>query len=643
MGVQRVSSNKDAEAAGRATQAVLRDLSALDQMLQAGQIEAGFRRIGAEQELILVDRSLRPAPVATEVIERIGDDRVVPELGMFNVEFNCDPIDAGPDCIDVLEGHLTDAMRIVSDGAEPSGAEPLMTGVCPTLELAHLRRQYMAPSDRYTALDEMLRRLRGSDYELRIEGPDELLVRHPSVMLEAANTSFQVHYQSDPERFPDEYNVSLAVAGPLLAACANSPVLFGKRLWRETRIAIFQQVVDTRSTGAGHREMPARVRFGESWVERSILEIFRADVARFRHGLVPAGESTEDPLELLERGELPKLRALQAFNSCVYRWMRPCFGVSGGVAHIRIENRVLPAGPTIADEVAGAAFWIGLVSEGPHAWPGLTERMDFRDARSNFLSAAQRGLACHLTWLDGVERPARELLESEFIPVARRGLERFGVDSAAIERTMSVIERRVSSGRTGAKWLLDSAASLHGRGTRAQRLGRLTREMLEGQKRGDPVHTWELAAHEENARISSTFATVSQCMSTDLFTVEEDEPIDLVASIMDWEHLRHIPVENEDHQLVGLISYRELLRLLARAERSGQPRPIRAADVMVPDPVTASPDMPSAEAIRLMCEKKVSCLPVVEEGRLVGVVSERDYTEIARDLLERALAEDVDE
>ena len=640
MGTQQINHASDEAGHRRAIQAVLRDLDALESMIERGLFETEKRRIGAEQELMLLDKAFRPAPRAEELLARLNDPRIVPELARFNLEFNCDPILVGPACLSTLRDQLIDGFEAVEREAAAIGITPLLTGICPTIDLADLSRDNLAPLARYHALDDMLRLMRGGDFELHIEGADELRVRHPSVMLESVNTSFQVHYQTTPDEFAAAYNTALAVAAPVLAASVNSPILFGKRLWRETRIAIFQQVVDTRSRGAGHREMLGRVRFGESWVRETALEVFRADVARFKQVIVASDQDTEDPAAVLAAGNAPKLTALQAFNSSVYRWIRPCYGITDGKPHLRIENRLFPSGPTIEDETANAAFWIGLMAEGPHAFKDLPERMEFREVRSNFLTAAQQGLSCHISWLDDTERSMRELLVEVFIPVARAGLARLGVREHDAHENMSIIERRVASRRTGARWLIDSVARMRGQGTRNERLDCLTAAMIKHQRSGKPIHEWPLVEHTDERARSGAFATVSQCMSTDLFTVSDDECIDLVASIMDWEHLRHIPVENEEHELVGLVSYRTLLRILAKQNTASRVTEIAARDVMITDPVTVTPETQSTEAITLMCRHKISCLPVVEEGRLVGMISERDYTAIAKRLLERALLED---
>ncbi|MEM7754772.1 MAG: glutamate-cysteine ligase family protein [Planctomycetota bacterium] len=641
MGTQTTTSIESGDDERRAMRRVLRDLDALERMIELKAFESDRRRIGVEQELVLVDQSMQPAPVAVDVLDRVNDPRVVPEIARFNVEYNCDPIEVDAAALSRLESQITELYQKVDRVCRDVHVRALMTGICPTVDLTHVGPDSIMPNPRYKALDNALRRLRGDEYEIRIDGADELILRHPTVMLEAFNTSFQVHFQTSPDEFAGAYNTALAVTAPVLASAVNSPVLFGKRLWRETRIAVFQQVVDTRGRGAGNRDFRGRVRFGESWVQSSILEVLREDVSRFRQILHRGDDSAPDPVAEIEAGRVPSLKSWQAFNSSVYRWMRPCYGITNGRPHLRIENRVLPSGPTIADEVANAAFWIGLMLEGPHRWPDIHERLELRDARSNFLRVSRDGLAAQMTWIDGTERPVGEMILHEFIPAARDGLTRAGIDPADIDRTLKIIEGRVDSRRTGAHWLIQSVAQLRGVGSRGARLADITCAMLANQDSGRPVHEWpEIGSPDVDAH-GNDHARVSQCMTTDLYTLTEDDCIDLAASIMDWEHIRHIPVEDKDHRLIGLVSYRKLLRLIARGQPITTPSgPIRVADIMEPDPVTVSPDTPTLEAITLMRNHHIACLPVVEDGRLVGILSDRDYTDLARTLLERALRDE---
>jgi CBS domain-containing protein len=641
MGVQEIRSVTEGDAHRRFMRNVLADLEALDQMIRTGLIESDVRRIGAEQEMVLVGKDLLPAPVGVEVLDAIDDHRVTTEIARFNLEINCDPIVFRDECLSEMHAQVDQVLGNVGDIAQRFGARLLLTGICPTLSLSHLTRENVSPRERYFALDDALRAQRGEDFEIRIKGADELTIRHHSVMLEALNTSFQVHYQIKPEEFASKYNLALATAAPILAACANSPALFGKRLWNETRIAIFQQVVDTRPDMPHGRDMHSRVRFGDDWAKESVLDIFRDDVARFR--LLLAADHEEDSLAELNAGRIPKLRALQAFNSTVYRWVRPCYGLGDGKPHLRIENRILPAGPTTLDEMANSALWLGLMHAGTDAFQNIPERIDFLCARGNFTAAAREGLACHLTWLDGEEIPIGELVLERLLPVAHDGLTRAGVSGTDIQRYLGVIEERVASRQTGSNWTLRSSARMRKAVSRNERLRTLTDAMLRNQEVGSPVHTWDLAGFDQSRDWRLRFGVVSDFMSTDLFTVSKNECIDLVASIMDGENVRHVPVEDERQRLIGLVSYRTLIHLLAQRRGGGIDEPIAVADIMDHEPLTIAPETPTLKALEMLRATRASCLPVVENGRLVGIVTERDVLDISREILVRLLNEGGDD
>ncbi|MFQ5413508.1 MAG: glutamate-cysteine ligase family protein [Phycisphaerae bacterium] len=611
---------------------LLADLRALEHMIAEGMIETGVRRIGAEQELVLVDRAWRPAGVAVDVLDRLDDDRFTTELACFNLEFNTDPIRFGGSCLSRLERDINDLLARVRGMAEDHGAGVMLAGILPTIRKSDLDISNMTPQPRYHALNNALRDLRGGAFELRFTGTDELIIRHDSVMLEACNASCQVHFQVGPEEFARLYNIAQVVAAPVLAAAVNSPLLFGLRLWQETRIALFQQAVDTRSPGHQVQHRSARVSFGNHWVKASAIEIFREDIARFR--VVLPMLTDEDPFEEIRSGRVPHLRALQLHNSTVYRWNRPCYGISDGKPHLRIENRILPSGPTVVDEVANAAFWLGLMGGVADTYGDVTERMDFDDAKANFLTAARLGLDAGLTWLDGERRPARELICGTLIPMARKGLHASGIAPADIDRYIGVVEERVASGRTGAQWLLDSLTAMKDTGADAERLAALTSATCARQHVGEPVHTWPLAQRSEGGGWPQHYVRVEQYMTTDVFTVHEDDVIDLVANLMDWQHIRHVPVEDAQHRLVGLVSYRALLRVLGRDLPHGQDSPVPVSTIMQRDPITVTPETTTRDAIELMRRRKVACLPVVADERLVGVVTERNFMDLAAHLLD---------
>lgn len=616
---------------------LLDDLRALARMIEDGWIESGVRRIGAEQEMFLVGAGWRPAPIATEVLDVIDDPHFTTELARFNLEANLDPLVFGGDCLSRMEAQLQELLGKASQAAEACGGGIALCGILPTLRKSDLGLDNMAPVSRYFALNRAMNKLRGGAFDFQIKGVDELIVKHDSVMLESCNTSFQVHFQVGAEEFAGLYNIAQAIAGPVLAACTNSPLLFGRRLWRETRIALFQQAVDTRSTSHELRERRPRVSFGRQWVKKSVTELFQEDIARFK--ILLGGDLDEDPFAEISAGRPPKLKALRLHNGTVYRWNRPCYGITGGKPHLRIENRYLPSGPTVIDEIANAALWFGLVSALAHDLDDVTEHMEFEDALSNFTAAARNGLASELVWLDGEEISARQLLLKKLMPLARTGLERGGVDKKDIDRYMGVVEGRIESKQTGSQWIHLSLAAMKGKGTDAERMSALTASTVRQQKEGRPVFEWETASLDEAGGWKNHYMLVEQFMTTDLFTVNEDEPIDLVASLMDWERIRHVPVEDHQDRLVGLVSYRSLIHLLAQGEFAKRDDPIPVSEVMKRDLVTVDPGTTTLEAVKLMKGKGIGSLPVVKDGHLIGIVTERDFMDIASELLEEKLKE----
>ena len=638
MGNQDVLRDTDSGQLRRFIAHLLRDIHALEHMLDTGLIESGVHRIGAEQELFLVDAAWHPAPRALDILERIDDPHYTTELGLFNLEINLDPLVFEGDCLSQLEGQLNHSLATVRAAAHQCGAEVVLSGILPTLRKSDLALTNMTPKPRYRALNTILTQLRGDDYEFQLKGADELNLKHDSVMLEAGCTSFQVHYQVEPAEFPQCYNIAQAMTAPLLAAAANSPLLFGRRLWRETRIPLFQQSVDTRRASTHLRERAPRVSFGQQWVDHSILDLIQEDLARFR--VLIGTPSEENSLRLLEQGGLPELQALRLHTGTVYRWNRGCFGIGGGKAHIRIENRVLPAGPSVVDEVANAAFFLGLLRGGQQTYGDIAQKMPFHNAEINFLAAAQRGLEAQFTWLDGQVVLARDLIRQDLLPLARHGLRTAGLNPVDVERYLGVIEQRVTVGLTGSSWLLRSLADMRETDTQAARLSALTAATVRRQWAGSPVHEWPLAQIEEGWSEKVHALRIEECMTTDLFTVHPNEPIDLVAKLMDWKRIRHIPVEDDQGKLVGLISCFEILRHCAPSLQQAESEPIPVGAIMQSKPLTLPPETPLVEAVARMQQEKSASLLVAKDERLIGIVTERDILTLTARLLERSARKD---
>jgi CBS domain-containing protein len=633
---QDISGQDQTPARTRAfTKALLRDLQAFERMLDEGLFETGIRRIGAEQELFLVNEGWRPALKALDILDKL-EGPYTTELALYNLEANVEPRVLEGRCFTDLEARVAELLAGVRAAARDAGADVALTGILPTLSKSDVTLENITPKTRYRALDTAFAKARaGEPYKLRIQGRDELYTEHDSVMLESCNTSFQVHLQVEPAEFAKLYNVAQVVTAPVMAAAVNSPVLFGKHLWEETRIALFQQSVDTRSGSVHMRDMSPRVRFGEQWVDSSVTELFQEDIARFRVLLTRQVE--EDPLEELDAGRIPALQALTLHNGTVYRWNRPCYGVGGGKPHLRIECRVIPSGPTVLDEVANAAFWIGLVLGGAKEYGDVRDRIDFGDAKSNFLAAARNGLKAGFRWIDGVSLSAPNLILEEALPVARSGLADAGVGSDDIDRYLGVIQERVESGTTGARWMVRSLLGMQDHGTRSERLAAVTAGMITREKSGEPCHRWDDVDIREAGGWRLNYERIEQLMTTALFTVHEEELVDMVAFLMERKQIRHVLVEDDNHALVGLVSYRSVLRLMAKGFNPETHDAPAVREIMERDPKSVSPEMPTLEAIDVMRRHEVSCLPVVSDGKLVGIVSELDFMPLAYDLLEDRL------
>ena len=420
-----------------------------------------------------------------------------------------------------------------------------------------------------------------------------------------------------------------------MAISVNSPMLFGRRLWHETRIALFQQSIDIRTLTDHFRDRSPRVTFGNDWLRKSVMDIYREDVARFQ--ILLSTDVDEDVFAKLDQGIAPKLRALNIHNSTVYRWNRPCYGISpNGQPHLRIENRIFPSGPSIPDAMANAAFWLGLMNGMEDVYPDITQRMDFDQAKANFFAAARFGLDTQFSWIDGRKTSPQNLILEELLPVAQQGLEKASIDSEDINTYLSIIKARAESGRTGSQWMLDSFSAIAKQGVpRDEVVSVITASIYEHQHLAKPVHEWDLASVERTDYEPSSML-VEEFMNTDLITVKEDDILDLPASLMDWRYIRHVAVEDNKDRLVGIITARMLMRYFAKRHNlpnSGDLPEVK--EIMRKNPATIAPHDSIISALELMQEKGVGCLPVCNNGRLVGIITEAEFLNITSNLIKR--------
>ena len=625
MGEHRVHDTSDEQRTRTFVRAMLDDIRALEVMIERDMIERGVRRVGVEQEMYIVDANDYPAPVSDRVLENIADPRFGTELARFNLEANLDPQPLGGDFLRVMESGLERSLLQAERAANAVDARIVLTGILPTLQDEHVTLANLTPEVRYQCLNDTCMAVRGERFTLVIDGVDHFESSHDCAVVEGASTSFQFHLQVDPDEAGPLYNLAQLITAPILAAAANSPVLLNRRVWHETRVALFERTFEYRSTSQLARDFPTRVGFGEAWVADSIMEIFRENA--MRHHVIMVRDPVDDPFQILDKGKIPELSALTLHNGTVWRWNRPCYGITDGKPHLRIENRALPAGPTIVDQVANVALYYGLMQAIATDAINIPGRIAFEDARLNLFAAAQHGLAARLTWLDGQRSGAGELLRQQLIPDAREGLAALQVPAKDIDYYLGIVDERVSSGRSGARWLLDSLAGVP-EYQRAAICKQAVQEVHQRQGGSIPVHRWDLVKPEAGAAVEQSMKKVGDIMTTNLFTARPEDLVDLATSMMDWRHVRHVPVETVTGELVGLLSTRELLHMRSGDISSREP-PVPVSEIMQHDPATISPSADLGDAFEQILQNDAGCLLVVARGQLLGIVTERDLLEAA--------------
>ena len=460
----------------------------------------------------------------------------------------------------------------------------------------------------------MVKAHRGADFALHMMGVDELFITHDTVLFEACNTSFQMHLQMRPQDFVSNYNWAQTIAGPVLGLCTNSPLLLGRELWSETRIALFQQSMDTRTSSYALKDQQARVTFGDQWESGTVADIYKNDIAGYK--IILAKEIKNDSLNELEKGRVPRLEALNLHNGSIYRWNRPCYGIGNGKAHLRIENRYIPAGPSLLDEIANFAFWVGVMTGRPHEYKNMSSQMDFRDVKANFIKAARTGKEAVMRWM-GNDFLLKDLLSRELLPMAYTGLRSVGVDKEDIERLLKIIDMRIE-GFTGSQWQVRSFRNMRRLMKTDDALLALTKAIHNNQKANLPVAEWPVL--QVPAQVHEAASLVKHIMSTHLFVIDENDLADLATNIMEWKNIHHMPVTDHRGRLRGLLTWTHMLR--NKEGRNTEQRTV--ADIMTKNVITVEPQTSINKAIRLMKRNEIGCLPVLHGEDLVGIVTIKD-------------------
>lgn len=610
---------------------LLNDVEAFEYMLDNNWFEDDIKCIGAEQEMCLINKHYKPAYKAMDILEDFHPEWLTTELAKFNLELNLSPQVFEGNALSNMEAELRNYLKQVAAAAAKHDTRILLTGILPSLRKFDLSMDQLTPKPRYHALMTALKALRGSDYELRLNGIDELNLLHDSPLLEACNTSFQVHLQVAPNNFVKMYNIAQAITGPTLSMCTNSPVLFGKRLWHETRIALFAQSIDNRQSKDHLRHRSARVNFGNKWLDKSILEIYKEDILRYR--ILLGAEIEKNSLEAIKAKKAPKLQALQVHNGTVYRWNRPCYGISSnGKPHLRIENRVLGAGPTVLDEMASTAFWLGTMEGMADQFDDIRKHMSFDDARDNFMKGARAGMDCKFTWLNNQKISARDLTQEILLPIARHGLEKHNINSSDIDRYLGIIEERAKRHMNGSRWILQTYTKFQKETHIDESLTSLTAAIYNNQKQSKPAHEWPLPKLNDFHQYDPSQLLVEEFMTTDIFTLQEDDLLEFASSLLDWGDISSMPVEDHRGNLIGLITSKQILKFFAQKGKIDQDTTV--GDIMNKAPYTVTQQMKMVQVIRLMKEHNLKVLPVVKGKELIGLISERNFVNMSKRLIQ---------
>ncbi|MBK8488737.1 MAG: CBS domain-containing protein [Bacteroidetes bacterium] len=617
MGIQ-VEGNISRQVRHKFIHQLLEDVEALEYMVDHDLFEADTWRIGAEQELCIVNEDWKPAPDAMKILADANDPYITTELATYNLEINLDPLRLQHNCFSLIQQQLEEKLLVLKNAAAKYNDKIVIAGILPSITRNELTLEYLTPLKRYEHLNGALLKARGLKFDLFLKGLDEIHVRHDNILFEACNTSFQCHLQLHPKDFAIAYNWALAISGPVLAAATNSPLLLGKELWSEIRIALFQQAIDTRKTIDEIRERKGRVTFGENWIKNSITEVYKNNIANY-HPLLFM-EHEEYAMKKLKQGEVPELFSLRMHNGTVYSWNRLCYGISNGKPHMRLENRYIPAGPTVQDEIANMVFWTGLMINPPAEAFDIWNHFDFKDVKSNFFKAARTGVESVLIW-KGKEISTKQLIEQELLPLAFIGLRKAGIDEADIIKYLGIIERRLKT-HTGAQWQVNNYRKLREVMGQSDAVISLTQNIYERQQEKNAVCDWKpIDTKKSVTERYSKMVYVKQLMSTNLITVFPEDLLQLVNYIMQWQKIGHMLIEDKKGKLVGLVTANSVIEYM---QEHGSLNKITVDRIMKKKVITISPEDTIKNALNLMQTNSITSLPVVSDDILVGIVTRKD-------------------
>ncbi len=600
---------------------LLNDIKAFELMIENDLFEKNIQRIGAEQELCLVDKNFQPSKNALQLLDKINDTHFTTELALFNIEINLDPLTLDDKCFTQLDNQLSVLLKKAQNEAlKIEENKILLTGILPTIKKKDLSFKNITPHKRYRVLNNVLKKQRGNSFMLRIKGVDELILKHESILFEACNTSFQVHLQIPLHEIVDKYNWSQMIAGPMLSIMTNSPLLLGKELWSETRIALFQQSIDLRNKSHLLREQKPRVSFGTDWLRKSIIELYKDEIVRYTPLLT--SDFDEDAVAVLKNGKTPKLQALNLLNGTIYKWNRLCYGINNDIPNLRIENRYIPSGPTVKDEIANAIFWVGVMQGMPNKYKKIYNQVPFNEVKGNFINAARTGINTYFNWF-GKGISANRLIKDYLLPMAYKGLVKSKINMNDIKYYLNIIEKRVEAHKTGSVWITKSNRNLRKNLTKDIANTTITSYMYKNQQRGKPIYQWKYIKTAQSINIHIDQSELDKFMTTEVFVVYENDLVELVVKIMQWKNIHHIPVVNSKNKISGIITKTNLNKIITEKDKL-----LVAKDIMIKNIITVDSETSIEAARNIMISNKIGCLPILELGELIGILTKNDLEKL---------------
>lgn len=534
------------------------DIAVFDYMLAAGMFAQEEVNVGVEQELCLIDDMGMPKNAALGILHKLSEHQFTNELALFNLEINLDPQPIKESGIYKVREQLYHFVNKARKAGKSLKTDIFLAGILPTITLANLTFRSMTPIERYKVLSRELLKLRGEKFEIYLQGVDDLNLKLDSILFEACNTSMQLHFQVHPDEFVKLYNWAQLISGPLLAISTNSPLLFGKELWAENRIALFKQSLDTRIHYNHYREKIPRVYFGGDWLQKSPSELWKQAIARFP--LIFRGEGFPNSKIQLDNGETPELRSATLHNGSTYTWNRLCYGIHEKKPHLRIECRYLPSGPSLHDEMANLTLWYGLMLAAGNQENKFWDTMDFAAVKSNFYNAARYGILSEFE-LFQQKLGVQSVFEDFFLPMAVNGLREAGVDETIIETYMPVIERRIQKKQTGSTWLVENYRRLVKKFKPALVSKILVKESLVYQQEDVPVSFWDAVTTDSLQHFFShgyKKLTAKDVMSSRIQSIRENATVIFAQKIMTWQGINHLIVENEKEMFIGVLDWHDI-------------------------------------------------------------------------------------